>query len=132
MQGGGTLRKQKHVFVASLDLDAMVAGNAGGGRTCYESALSPDPAQAKLQAEAFWRRKRSSSEFWERRGGHHFLVIHILTTSNNAGRIQSSVLQCLPDAYDARRTLHIPTSRGRRAKKIRGTDLLWNDIAARW
>jgi hypothetical protein len=31
-----------------------------------------------------------------------------------------------------RPTLHILTSWGRRAKKIRGTDLLWNDIAARW
>jgi hypothetical protein len=37
--------------------------------------------------------------------------------SNNAGRIQSSASQCLPDAYNTRPRLHIPTSRGRRAKK---------------
>jgi hypothetical protein len=66
--GGGTQRKRKNISVASLDLDAMVAGNAGGGWTCYESALSPDPAQAKLQAEDFWRCKRSSSKFREGRG----------------------------------------------------------------
>ncbi len=58
----------------------MVAGNTGGGWTCYESALSPDPAQAKLQAKAFWHCKRSSSEFSEGMGGHHFLVIHISST----------------------------------------------------
>ncbi len=58
----------------------MMAGNAGGGWTCYESALSPDPAQAKSQAKAFWHCKLSSSEFWEARGGHHFFVIHISPT----------------------------------------------------
>ncbi len=54
------------------------------------------------------------------------------TTSNNAGRTGSSASQCLPNVYNAGPALHIPTSQGRRAKKIRGTDLLWNDIAARW
>jgi hypothetical protein len=42
-----------NTFVASLDMNAMVTGNAGGGWTCYGSALSPDPVQAKSQAEAF-------------------------------------------------------------------------------
>jgi hypothetical protein len=72
--------KWKHISIASLDLGTMVVGNAGGGWTCYESGLFPDPAQAKLQTKDFWHCKRNSCKFWEGRGGQYFLVIHISPT----------------------------------------------------